>query len=45
MNESFPNTIGVMWPERILFKINKKTNEKKVILENKLSLFKLFDLH
>ena len=33
-----------MWPERIIYKINKRTAEKKVILEKKLSLFKLADM-
>jgi hypothetical protein len=32
-----------MWPEKILYKINKRTAEKKVILEKKLILFKIFD--
>lgn len=32
-----------MWSERLLFKINKRTAEKKVILDKKLSLFKLND--
>jgi hypothetical protein len=40
---AFSPTIGVMWPERVLYKINKRTAEKKVILEKKLSLFKIFE--
>lgn len=32
-----------MWTERLLYKINKRTSEKKVILEKKLSMFKLYD--
>lgn len=39
----FPSNIGVMWPERLIYKINKRTGEKKVLLERKLSLFKLYD--
>ena len=32
-----------MWTERLLYKRNKRTSEKKVILEKKLSMFKLYD--
>jgi len=32
-----------MWTERLLYKINKRTSEKKVILEKKLSMFKLYN--
>lgn len=42
-NTSYPNTIGALWPERILYKINKKTQEKKVILQRNLRIFKLYD--
>jgi len=30
-----------MWPERIIYKVNKRTAEKRVILEKKLSIFKI----
>jgi len=33
----------VLWPERLVYKINKRTAEKKALLDKKLSLFKLFD--
>jgi hypothetical protein len=34
--------LGVLWPEKIMYKINrKKSGEKKLILQRKLSLFKL----
>jgi hypothetical protein len=32
-----------MWPSQIIYKINKRSGEKKVILIKKLSMFKLFD--
>ena len=32
-----------MWPERLVYKINKKTAEKKALLEKKLWLFKVFE--
>ncbi len=32
-----------MWPERIMYKINKKTAEKKVLLDKKISTFKFFN--
>ena len=42
-HNSFCGNFGVMWPERVLYKLNKRTQEKKVILENKLQIFKAFD--
>lgn len=31
----------MMWPERIVYKVNKRTGDKKVILEKKLSVLRL----
>jgi len=30
-----------MWPERMVYKVNKRTGDKKVILEKKLSVLSL----
>ena len=38
-----PNILGVMWIERIMYKINKRTAEKKVILNLKLNILKISD--
>lgn len=38
------DSLGIMWPERLIYKINKRTAEKKVILEKKLSVFKVTGL-
>ena len=38
-----PVKFAVSWPERVLYKLNKKTKEKRILVENKLSLFKIFN--
>ena len=38
-----PQVVTVMWPEQIIYKINKRSGEKKVIIKFKLSIYKVFD--
>lgn len=37
-----PELIRIQWPERVLYKVNTKTKEKKILLESKVNLFRTF---